>query len=65
MMKPGISVSAALVMGALLAVLTGCQKQEGAAERAGKKIDKAVDKVGKKIEKAGDSIQDATKDDKK
>jgi len=65
MMKLGKSVSVALVMGALLAVLTGCQKQEGPAERAGKEVDKAVDKVGKKIEKAGDSIQDAAKDDKK
>jgi len=64
-MTLGKSVSAALIMGALLAVLTGCQKQEGPAERAGKEVDKAVDKVGKKIEKAGDSIQDAAKDDKK
>ena len=64
-MTLGKSVSAALIVGALLAVLTGCQKQEGPAERAGKEVDKAVDKVGKKIEKAGDSIQDAAKDDKK
>ena len=64
-MTLGKSVSAALIMGALLAVLTGCQKQEGPAEHAGKDVDKAVDKVGKKIEKAGDSIQDAAKDDKK
>ena len=64
-MTLGKSVSAALIVGALLAVLTGCQKQEGPAEQAGKEVDKAVDKVGKKIEKAGDSIQDAAKDDKK
>jgi hypothetical protein len=52
-------------MGALLAALSGCQKQEGPAEHAGKEIDKAVEKAGQQIEKAGDSIQDAAKGDKK
>ena len=76
MMKLGETVSAALVMSALLAVLFGCQKQEGPAEQAGKGVDKAVEqtgkevdkaaeKVGQQIEKAGDNIQDAAKDDKK
>jgi len=64
MMKPGKNVSAALVIGALLAALSGCQK-EGPAERAGKEVDKAADTVGKQIEKAGESIQDAAKGDKK
>jgi hypothetical protein len=64
MMKLGETVSAALVMGALLAALSGCQKQEGPAEHAGKEIDKAVEKAGQQIKKAGDSIQDAAKGDK-
>ena len=64
MLKLGGTASAALVMGALLAALSGCQK-EGPAEHAGKQVDKAVDKVGQQIEKAGESIQDAAKGDKK
>ena len=56
---------AALVAVALLVVLSGCEKKEGPAERAGKEMDKAVDKVGQQIEKVGDSIQDAAKDAKK
>jgi len=44
--------------------LAGCQ-QEGAGEKAGKKIDKAAEKAGDKIdnaaEKAGKAIQDQGK----
>ena len=65
MMKFGGTLSAALVMGALLAALSGCQKQEGPAERAGKQVDQAVEKAGQQIEKAGESIQDAAKGEKK
>jgi hypothetical protein len=54
-----------LFVGALVAALSGCQKQEGPAERAGKEMDKAVEKVGQQIEKVGDSMQDAAKDAKK
>lgn len=64
-MKPEKTVSAALVMSVLLVALSGCQKQEGPAEHAGKEVDKATEKVGEKIEKAGESIQDAAKGDKK
>lgn len=64
-MKNGRTLSAALIMSALLAALSGCQKQEGPAEQAGKEVDKAVEKVGQQIEKAGDSIQDTAKGDKK
>ena len=64
MMKLGETVSAALVMAALLAALSGCQKQEGPAEHAGKEVDKAVEKAGQQIEKAGASIQDTAKGDK-
>jgi len=55
----------ALVIGALLVALAGCQKQEGPAEKAGKEVDKAAQTVGKQIEKAGESIQDTAKGDKK
>ena len=65
MMKLGETFSAALVMGMLLAALSGCQKQEGPAERAGKAVDKTVEKAGQQIEKAGTSIQDASKGEKK
>jgi len=65
MMKLGETVSAALAVGVLLAALSGCQKQEGPAEHAGKAVDKAVEKAGQQIEKVGESIQDKAKDDKK
>ena len=67
---------AALMLGALVAGLSGCQKKEGPAERAGKEIDKAaektgeainkaINKTGEKMEKAGEKMQDAAKDAKK
>ena len=65
MMKLAKSVSAAVVMSALLAALSGCQKQEGPAERAGKEVDKATEKVGEQVEKAGEAIKDAAQGDKK
>lgn len=65
MMQRGKSLNAGLVIAAVLVALTGCQKQEGPAERAGKNVDNAVDKVGQQVEKAGDKIQDATKSDKR
>jgi hypothetical protein len=64
-MKPGRTLSTALIITALLAALFGCQKQEGPAEKAGRQVDKAVESVGQQIEKAGDAIQDAAKGDKK
>jgi hypothetical protein len=65
MKKLGKTVGTVLVMSTMLAALSGCQKQEGPAEHAGKGVDKAAEKVGQQIEKAGDSIQDAAKGDKK
>ncbi len=65
MMKLAKILTAVLAASILLAALSGCQKQEGPAEHAGKALDKAVDKAGQQIEKAGDSIQDAAKGDKK
>jgi len=64
MMKPGKTISAALVMSALLVALSGCLKQEGPAEKAGKEADQATEKVGQQIEKAGESIQDAANGNK-
>jgi hypothetical protein len=65
MMKLGKTVSTALIMGALLGALSGCQKKEGPAEQAGKVVDQAVEKAGQQVEKAGESIQDAAKGDTK
>ena len=73
MTKIGKSVITLLVLGILVAGLSGCKKKEGPAERAGKEIDKtvektgqqinkAVEKTGEKIEKAGEKIKDSTKD---
>jgi len=64
-MKLSKTVSAALIMSALVVALSACQKQEGPAEQAGKSVDKAVEKAGQQIEKAGEKIQDATKGDQK
>jgi hypothetical protein len=50
---------------AAIAALSGCQKTEGPAEQAGKKLDHAVDKAGQKIEEAGDRLKDATQVEKK
>jgi len=65
MTKIGRSVIVALVLGALVAGLSGCKKKEGPMERTGKEIDKAAEKTGEQIEKAGEKIKDAAKDVKK
>lgn len=62
MTKIGRNVVAALVLGILVAGLSGCQKKEGPLERAGKEIDKAAEKTGEKIEKAGEKIKETAKD---
>ena len=64
MLEPAKAVSTALIMGALLLVLSACQKQEGQAEQFGKEVDQATEKVGEQIEKAGDNIQDTAKGNK-
>lgn len=75
-MKLGRAVSAAVLMMASFLILSGCQKHEGSAEKAGKaidqateqagqKIDSATEKLGEEIEKAGKKIQDASKRDDK
>jgi len=54
-----------LAMGIVAMALSGCQKQEGPAEKAGKEIDKTMSSVGEQIQKAGDKIQDAARDAQK
>ena len=63
-MKIVKTISAALVMSALLVALPGCEKQEGPMEQAGKKIDQGVENAGERIENAGDTVKDAAKRDK-
>ena len=60
-MKLVQAISTSLAMSALLVALPGCDKQEGAMEQAGKKVDQGVEMAGERIEKAGDSIQAAAK----
>ena len=64
-MNPVKIVNTAVVIGALFAALSGCQKHEGPAEQAGKGIDNAVERAGEQMEKAGDQIKDATTPDNK
>lgn len=65
MINVGRSVIATLVLGILVAGVSGCKKKEGPLERAGKEIDKAAEKTGEKVEKAGEKIKDAAKELKK
>jgi uncharacterized protein YcfJ len=55
------SAIAAAAIGTLIAGLSGCQRQEGPAEHAGKEIDKVIGTVGQNVEKAGEKIQDAAR----
>ena len=75
-MKLNPFMGSAVVMSALVLVLSACQKQEGPAEKAGKEIDQAsekaaeklddaTDKLGQQLEKAGEKMQDATRDNDK
>jgi len=64
MLRFSRNVAVVFAAGALIAALSGCQK-EGPAERAGKEMDKAVENAGQQIEKAGEKIKDAAKDAKK
>ncbi|MFZ5504229.1 MAG: hypothetical protein ACOY7P_01935 [Pseudomonadota bacterium] len=48
------------MLAACLAVLSGCQKQEGPMENAGRKIDEAGDKLSRDADRAGEKIDEAT-----
>jgi hypothetical protein len=54
----------AIALALALTGVGGCQKKEGPAETAGKKIDQAVEKAGENVERAGEKIQDAAQGDK-
>lgn len=60
-----ITITSAIAIAALLAVLSGCEKKEGPLEKAGKEVDNAAATVGQKIENAGEKMQDAAQGDKK
>jgi hypothetical protein len=45
----------------LLAALSGCEKEEGPAEHAGKEVDKAMQEAGEQIEQTGEDIKEAAK----
>lgn len=60
MTKISRNIIAVLVLGLLIAGVTGCKKA-GPMERAGQEMDKAAEKTGDKIEQAGDKIKDAVK----
>ncbi|WP_079417304.1 hypothetical protein [Thiomonas intermedia] len=47
----------------LVGGLSGCQKPEGPAEKAGKAIDNAAAQAGQQVQKAGEKIQDTAKGD--
>lgn len=64
MTKMSKGVVVALVLGSLVAAVSGCRK-EGPAERAGKEIDRSAEKVGKEIEKAGGKMKDLFSDMKR
>ncbi|GAB6040407.1 hypothetical protein [Endothiovibrio diazotrophicus] len=64
-MKPFESIGAALVTGALLLALSGCENHEGPAEKAGKQLDTAVEDIGEKMDQAGDEIKEAVDGDKR
>lgn len=50
----------ALCVGLITITLVGCEKkEEGPAERAGKKIDETVEKAGEKIEEAGEKVKES------
>jgi len=51
----------ALCAGLVTILLVGCEKKEGPAERAGKKVDETVEKAGEKIEEAGEKVKETTK----
>jgi len=51
------AIGTTLMMTALLAMLTGCNKPEGPAEQAGKGVDNAMENAGNSIEHAKENLQ--------
>jgi predicted small lipoprotein YifL len=65
MIRNKVTITSAIAITALLAALSGCEKQEGPLEKAGKEVDNAAATVGQKIENAGEKMQDAAQGDNK
>jgi hypothetical protein len=65
MIKTRKILLATVATAALLLALSGCQKDEGPLEQAGKKADQATEKAGQEMEKAGNKLQEAAQGDKK
>jgi predicted small lipoprotein YifL len=65
MIRNKFTITSAIAITALLAALSGCEKQEGPLEKAGKEVDNAAATVGQKIENAGEKMQDAAQGDNK
>jgi Flp pilus assembly protein TadD len=63
-MKSYKTLGAALVISALLVALSGCEKQEGPMESAGKSVDNATESLGEHVEDTGEAIQDAAQGNK-
>jgi predicted small secreted protein len=63
-MKSYKTLGTALVISALLVALSGCEKQEGPMENAGKRVDNATESLGEHVEDAGEAIQDAAQGNK-
>jgi len=61
--KTGATIGLTLAMFALLVALSGCDRNDGPAEQAGKKLDNALEQTGKEMEKAGEAVKDAVKGD--
>jgi hypothetical protein len=57
-LKGIVSVAAVLVF---VIAISGCQKEEGVMEKAGKKVDEAVEKAGEKVKEGTENTVDATK----
>ena len=52
MLKIGKTSIVAVVLGVLIAGVSGCTKKEGPMERTGREIDQGAEKTGQEIEKA-------------
>ena len=57
-LKGIVSVAAVLVF---VIAISGCQKKEGAMEKAGKKVDEAVEKAGEKVKEGAEKIEEKVK----
>lgn len=50
--------SIAVVTTLVMLLFVGCTERDGAAERAGERIDETIEEAGDAIEDAGDEIED-------